>query len=167
MARLNISVPDALYARLDRLRDRVNASKVCAAALEKELDIVDGATAVTDTEAAKVSRLVERLQQQRDERTRWFQRGRQAGEAWAMETASVNELAEFEETWVGLDTIELARFQPEDMDGWEDVLPESFRSGETALSDEVLTDQLLRGAYILGWHHGVDGLWRAARGQLG
>jgi hypothetical protein len=34
MARMNISIPDPLYERLDRLRDRVNASKVCASALE-------------------------------------------------------------------------------------------------------------------------------------
>ena len=41
MARMNISIPDPLYARLDRLRDRVNASKVCAGALEKELDMIE------------------------------------------------------------------------------------------------------------------------------
>ena len=35
LARLNLTIPDPLYERLERLRDRVNVSKVCAIALEK------------------------------------------------------------------------------------------------------------------------------------
>ena len=93
MARVNISIPDSLYARLHRLRDRVNASKVCAIALEKELDMIEGQTLAPDVDEAKVERLVERLRHQQSERDRWFRRGREAGETWAQESATLQELS--------------------------------------------------------------------------
>ena len=86
MARMNISIPDPLYERLDRLRDRVNASKVCAQALEKELDMLEGSNAVGDPD---ISQLIQRLQGARD---RWYQRGRQDGRRWAVQSASREEL---------------------------------------------------------------------------
>src|SRR5436305_663563 len=94
MARLNVSIPDALYDRMDRLRDRINASKVCAAALQKELDMIEGRTAAPA--ASKVERLVQRLQGKRDI---WYRRGREDGETWAAEFASVEELREIGEEW--------------------------------------------------------------------
>jgi hypothetical protein len=86
MARMNISIPDPLYERLDRLRDRVNASKVCAQALEKELDMLEGRTAVADPD---LTRLLQRLQGVRD---RWYQRGRDVAKQWAVATATRDEL---------------------------------------------------------------------------
>lgn len=94
MARLNVSIPDTLYERLDRQRDRVNASKVCAAALQKELDMIEGRAA--RPAASSVERLVQRLQGRRDV---WHRRGRQDGEAWAADVASVEELREIGEEW--------------------------------------------------------------------
>lgn len=41
MARTTISLPDSLTERLERVRDRVNMSKVCAAALERECDMLE------------------------------------------------------------------------------------------------------------------------------
>lgn len=87
MARMNISVPDALYERLDRLRDRVNASRVCAVALEKELDTLEARPAIADPE---IEQLIQRLQSTKE---RWYQRGQQDGRRWAVDTASRQELA--------------------------------------------------------------------------
>ena len=116
MARLNLSVPDPLYERLDRLRDRVNASRVCAAALERELDAVEGRVSADNEE--KIVRLLERLQGKRD---RWYQRGWQDGEAWAVDTASASELRLVGDEW---------RWGSEDerrrADEWVHTLPQSF-----------------------------------------
>jgi hypothetical protein len=86
MARLNITVPDALYARLEQLRDRINLSKVCATALEKEVTMLEGQPNITDP---RIARLVQRLQSMRE---RWYQRGYDDGIQWAVELATREEL---------------------------------------------------------------------------
>lgn len=86
MARLNITLPDALYARLEQLRDRINLSKVCALALEKEVTMLEGQPNFTDP---RIARLVQRLQSTRE---RWHQRGYDDGIQWAVELASREEL---------------------------------------------------------------------------
>ena len=103
MARLNISIPDPLYARLDRLRDRVNASKVCAGALEKELDMIEARPAPTDPE---VEHLVARLQGLRE---RWYDRGRQDGKRWAVDSATREDLYRVADMWRGEAAEELAQ----------------------------------------------------------
>jgi len=86
MARLNITLPDALYARLEQLRDRINLSKVCALALEKEVTMLEGQPTITDP---RIARLVQRLQSTRE---RWHQRGYEDGIGWAVELATRDEL---------------------------------------------------------------------------
>lgn len=122
MARLNLTIPDPLYERLDRLRDRVNVSKVCAAALEKELAMLEGqfqpfhiqiespvvASLPAEPDAAakpldpRLQQLVQRLQ---GPQKRWQQRGRQDGTHWAIESATREQLmrvAKETENWDGL-----------------------------------------------------------------
>lgn len=86
MARLNITIPDVLYARLEQLRDRINLSKVCAIALEKEVTMLEGQPNITDP---RIARLVQRLQSTRE---RWYQRGYDDGIQWAVELATREEL---------------------------------------------------------------------------
>jgi ribosome modulation factor len=86
MARLNITVPDMLYARLEQLRDRINLSKVCATALEKEVMMLEGQPNITDP---RIARLLQRLQSTRE---RWHQRGYEDGINWAVELATRDEL---------------------------------------------------------------------------
>src|SRR6266508_3218098 len=104
MARMNISIPDSLYERVDRLRDRVNASKVCANALEKELNMIEGRTAVADPDIAQ---LIQRLQSTRE---RWYKRGRDDGKRWAVATASRQELWRVKDHLEGEDGAELAEY---------------------------------------------------------
>jgi hypothetical protein len=86
MARLNITLPDMLYARLEQLRDRINLSKVCALALEKEVMMLEGQPNITDP---RIARLLQRLQSTRE---RWHQRGSEDGLQWAVELATRDEL---------------------------------------------------------------------------
>lgn len=162
MARLNISIPDALYERLDRLRDRVNASKVCAAALEKELTMIESPTVAEDSTEAKATRLIERLRTRRDE---WYQQGLKAGESWLLEVATLQELSELDHEWTEIEHVDL--MASEQAEGWQDHLPESFTERDTAIWEEPLDeDPTLRGAYLLGWHKSVSEIWNAARGRL-
>jgi hypothetical protein len=86
MARLNITIPEALYARLEQLRDRINLSKVCTTALEKEVTMLEGQPNITDP---RIARLLQRLQSMRE---RWYQRGYDDGIQWAVELATREEL---------------------------------------------------------------------------
>src|SRR2546427_9537182 len=86
MARLNITLPDVLYARLEQLRDRINLSKVCATALEKEVTMLEGQPTITDP---RIAQLLQRLQSTRE---RWHQRGYEDGIGWAVDLATRDEL---------------------------------------------------------------------------
>lgn len=86
MARLNITIPDALYERLEQLRDRINLSKVCANALEKEVAMLERQPNITDP---RIAQLLKRLQGAKE---RWYQRGHEDGMQWAVETATREEL---------------------------------------------------------------------------
>lgn len=86
MARLNITLPDTLYARLEQLRDRINLSKVCATALEKEVKMLEGQPPISDP---RIAQLLQRLQSTRE---RWHQRGYDDGITWAVELATRDEL---------------------------------------------------------------------------
>jgi hypothetical protein len=86
MARLNITIPDALYERLEQIRDRINLSKVCANALEKEVAMLERQPNITDP---RIAQLLKRLQGTKE---RWYQRGHEDGIQWAVEMATREEL---------------------------------------------------------------------------
>lgn len=104
MARLNITVPDMLYARLEQLRDRINLSKVCAIALEKEVIMLEGQPPITDP---RIARLLQRLQSTRE---RWHQRGYGDGIGWAVDLATRDELQSVAIHLAELDGGQLAEF---------------------------------------------------------
>lgn len=104
MARLNITIPDALYARLEQLRDRINLSKTCATALEKEVTMLEGQPPITDP---RIARLLQRLQGTRE---RWYQRGYEDGIQWAVDLATRDELQSVATYLADLDGRQLAEF---------------------------------------------------------
>ncbi|WP_020575350.1 hypothetical protein [Actinopolymorpha alba] len=162
MARRNISIPDELDERLDRHRDRINASRICAIALERELDMIEEQTRPLEVDESQVEHLVERLLQQQDDKDKWYGRGRSDGRAWTQETATLEELRRFDQHWSGLEGMTVADFNPEDLEGWIiDLLPRAFQANELRQLPPAL-----QGAYIFGWHEGVSNLWRAVRTRL-
>ena len=102
MARLNITIPDVLYARLEQLRDRINLSKACATALEKEVTMLEGHPPITDP---RIAQLLQRLQSTRE---RWHQRGYEDGIEWAVELATRDELQSVATYLVDMDGQQLA-----------------------------------------------------------
>lgn len=168
MARLNLTVPDALYERLERLRDRVNVSKVCAAALTKELDMLEGTTVLAGD--AKVQRMVQRFLREREYKERWFQRGRHDGEEWAIERATLSELQRIQEEW-DEETINDAD-DAGDLELDEDEFP-TVNCRETLKRWTQEDRQGAGGAvevewkeYYRGWYQGVRDLWSAAQHAL-
>lgn len=61
MARLNITIPDELYAALQPWRDHINISKVCQEALAREVAKLND----VPRQAAELAVLVERMQQEK------------------------------------------------------------------------------------------------------
>jgi hypothetical protein len=184
VARLNLTIPDSLYERLQRLRDRVNVSKVCAVALEKELAMLEGSLTTMDP---KLQRLITRLQRVQSGRETWYQRGREDGEAWAVELAAQEELRRVDEEWAEVDWEEIERHGSDEGDLPD--IPSSFDMRETlsrwALEDlETETDDVAplahpqtfkkqrghsgresvetgdRMAYLRGWHDAVREIWQ-------
>lgn len=76
MGRINVYLPDELLARLNLERDRINVSRVCAQALERELEWV------TSAEAGAERNLVTPNELQSPE-FRWRDRGRRDAREWA------------------------------------------------------------------------------------
>jgi len=80
MPRLTVSVPQELHDRLEKWRDRMNISRVCQEALEREVrrleELPDDAKALTG--------LVERLSREKaDGERQWFSQGVSDGMTWA------------------------------------------------------------------------------------
>jgi post-segregation antitoxin (ccd killing protein) len=157
-SRLNISIPDDLYEKLDRFRGEVNASRVCAQALEKELRMVEERVASAgDDSASRVERLVQRLTAPRK---LWFQRGWQDGEEWAAELATADELCLIGEEWDDDGAYDLD----------QDDLPETFDLWKTLSKwpghEAVEEDTSLKEEYLHGWHYAVRDLWKVAKPRL-
>ena len=93
--RRTISLPDELDARLERLQDRINVSRVCATALEKEIAMLEATPVEADPE---VQRVLRRLQTVKE---RWYDRGRMDGRRWAIDVAARQELQ-----WAGQEVAE-------------------------------------------------------------
>jgi len=84
--RLSVTIPSMLHERLEGMRDRVNVSRVCTVALEKELDMLEARPSVADP---KIAQLVERL---KGSTQRWYDHGHEDGARWAVEEAKRSEL---------------------------------------------------------------------------
>jgi hypothetical protein len=179
MARLNISIPDELGERLHRQRDRINASKVCAIALERELDTMEGRTAVADPELEQLRR---RLQTSRE---RWYQRGREDGRRWALERATRLDLWHVADELAserGEELVELARHVrgahgiPKSFDArtyverWRredegaDMPPAEGAGDDPAHSGP--SGQVDLAGYLEGWRDVVKEIWRAVSPSL-
>jgi hypothetical protein len=177
MARVNISVPDSLYERLDRLRERVNISKVCTAALEKEVAMLEVRPAGPDPE---LESLIRRLKPVAD---RWYQRGREDGRRWAIDTATRAELRHYDDRGFERMTVEhlpssfpleacLTRWLGEGAgeDAGADAPPDEPLDATAVQADgepiQRLRKDIDEPAYLRGWWHAVRETWKAVEPAL-
>ncbi len=181
MARLNITVPDPLYARLERLRDRINISKVCANALEKEIAMLEGRRTITDP---RIAQLLQRLQSTHE---RWHQRGHEDGMQWAIEIATRQELQMVTTEMADLKGPQLVNeAHPEKWwppnPGRKQKFPTSFHLEEhletwivrdngdsdvlTSEEQEHARSQIDEAAYLEGWRDAIKEIWEAIAPSL-
>lgn len=184
MARLNITIPDDLYGRLDQHRDQLNLSRICAASLQEEVERLAGQPGPPDP---TVTTLLLRL---RGSFERWYGRGFADGRSWTAGQASPRELrvvATAMEEWSGeqlqaaleerrtcqaapsVDPMARPPLFPDSFDltqalhAWaaEDCAEAASASPgcERPAQQEFLT-------YLEGWRDGVIELWRAAEPLL-
>lgn len=181
MARLNLTIPDPLYERLELVRERINISKICAQALERELTMLEH----TKVDVAVVARVLSRLQVARD---RWFKHGWDDASEWAAETATRDELVavatkmadwsgeqimnavhppqnSYLATVASLNALIGANFFPdsfpldERLEYWENHDREAQLPGTgDAQEDEI--------AYLEGWRDAVKEIWEAVAPSL-
>jgi len=180
--RVNISIPDALHERLERVRERVNVSRVCTVALERELNMLEAKPSVADP---KIAQLVERL---KGSKQRWYDRGHEDGGQWAIDNAKRDQLEGAAEHMAILTTTGLLK-KAGDLPGYSTVdghvhtwvardlgmddvpkptpsgtgytLTEDYRRFEKACRDEVDAS-----AYLEGWRDALVDLWKAVAPAL-
>lgn len=86
--RVNISIPDELHNRLQAVKEQVNVSAVCAAALTSAVQVQE---ALNQAQGGK-EKMIERLRAEREElENEWFQAGKVEG----IESAENTSYADF------------------------------------------------------------------------
>lgn len=146
MARLNITIPDELYAALEMWRGRINISRVCQEAIAKELAKLQD----LPRQAAELETLVDRLREEKATADRaFFAQGVSDGIAWAR-GASYQELR-----------LRGERDQPDwrVQDSWPDALR---RSARRYASDPVFDEE----TYAKGWLAGVAEVWQRVKDKV-
>jgi len=185
MARLNLTIPDPLYGRMERIRDRVNVSKVCAVALEKELDMLEARPAVADP---KIIQVVKRL---KSAHQGWYDFGHDDGMAWAVKDASraafefvaANSSDDLMEKWDSIEDAEAAWNEwqangeykdapyvpsmPPGLETLRDTFQYRVAPGlHTRESRALAQEQADRSAYVEGWRDALVELWEAVAPAL-
>lgn len=80
LARLNITIPDSVYDRLERWRDHLNVSRICQEAIARELDKLDQLPG----EVVRMQQALSRLGQEKAKVDRaCFRKGVYDGLEWA------------------------------------------------------------------------------------
>ena len=146
MARLNITVPDELYERLERWRDHVNLSRVCQEALARELDKLEELPA----ELHRMQQALSRLGQEKAKVDRaGFRKGVYDGLEWARQ-AEYPALKQWGE-------------QAADGDALHTVLRGPAAKSATVHTGDPAWEPL---PYAEGWIAGVRQFWDRAKKHL-
>ena len=117
----------------------------------------------------KVQRLVQRLLRQRVVQELWYRRGRQDGETWAIERASLDELRMLAE--------EMPEGAAQELESLNEIDPALYPSvnAKQLLAEWRRTDEAEGEresgeadwrAYLQGWQHACSDLWREAKPSL-
>ena len=146
MARLNITVPDELYERIEKYRDRLNISRICQDAIGRELAKLELVPEDVRQMRAALSRLGE--QKAMIERS-GFRKGVYDGLEWARQ-ADYSALKQWGE-------------QVASNEALEDALSGPAASAAVAHNSKVDWDPR---PYSEGWIAGVQQFWTRAKKRL-
>ncbi len=146
LARLNITVPDALYDRIEKWRDRLNLSRVCQEAISRELDKIEEIPA----EVRIMNEALSRLGQQKAKADRSsFRKGVYDGLEWARQ-GDYASLKRWGEQAVTAELIEQALRGP------------AARTAAAHRDDPTWEPK----PYGEGWSAGVRQFWERAKSRI-
>ena len=146
MARLNITIPDELYAALEMWRGRINISKVCQEAIAKELAKLQD----LPRQAVELDTLVDRLREEKATSDKaFFAQGVSDAIAWAR-GAPYQELRLCGEH---------GQHEGRGRDRWPEALQRALRR---YASDPTFDEA----AYAQGWLAGVSEVWQRVKDKV-
>lgn len=146
MARLNITVPDELYERIEKWRERLNLSRICQDAIARELDKLE----LVPGEVREMQEALSRLGEQKAKVERsCFRKGVYDGLEWARE-ADYPVLKRWGE-------------QLQSDPAWEEVLRGPAAEAAAAHSEDI---DWHAQPYAEGWIAGVQQFWNRAKQRL-
>jgi post-segregation antitoxin (ccd killing protein) len=170
--RINISIPEELYAELEKWRDQLNVSGICQEALRKEVARQEAvATAGDDLDA-----VVERLRAEKDEwEKHWYEVGVQLGYEWA-KRAGYRRLVEWlqraapptdalMETFSLVAGVWLARDRAEKLSHDYPSMGHFFEEGGPS-KDRVVVREYNAARLGAGWLKGVKDFWDQVKDAL-
>ena len=135
--KLSVYVPDDLAERLTAVKDRINVSEVCQAALS---------TAVAAAESARLGderpTIIERLRRARTPEEQLSDRGFADGRRWAAESAALTDLKAI-------------------------ASPGTADSGAAGLLVALGFPDGGKLAYVIGFREGARAVWDSVRSELG
>lgn len=125
MARLNLTVPDDLFERLEKHRDRLNMSRICAEALEKKVREIEKEAELLQSlrrDVDQMNSMIVRLKDEKDERMRYcFEQGVDSAQGWA-QGASYSDLKSWwTKAAILIDQVQEIQYSP--------PLPDAVKSG--------------------------------------
>jgi post-segregation antitoxin (ccd killing protein) len=155
--KLTITIPDELAERLAPWRERMNLSRICSAALEREV----AARAELADEVREFAALIARLRAQKPAPLRRdYQAGLDSGVAYAKAEATYQEFVRYEDLW---QMAQALGEQAEAVAGdWE--LPPAEGRRLVDLRRRGLVED--GAVYRLGWLDGLMAVWYRVEGKV-
>jgi hypothetical protein len=151
MPRITISIPNDLKERITdpRVRKSINLSRICQAALSREVNrLLD-----LPASLARMESLLARLREEREESVdRWFREGMSAGRDWVEHEAPYARLRE-----LGMAT------RRHRMDSLRDTPPAQLA---VLLASRRKSPEFKESSFIEGWAHIVRILWEVVEKNL-
>ena len=145
--RVQITIPGELARELKPWRDRMNVSRVCAAAIENEIALLSGNLS---PELGNLTETISRLRKQKAEgRSPDLNNGQEDGRSYGRDNASYYDFVLYAQAWED--------FQAGRISGQE--LQPPAHVGDT-LNDDLQRGRVTDGhAYCEGWFAGLMDVW--------
>lgn len=159
--RINISISDSLYERLQAVKDHLNVSGICQEAIMNAVYLEE----LKNKNIPDMEKLVERLRKQKEEAVKEYG---EAGKVQGMEDAMTLDYADFV-------TIEKASEALNSTDGWaldpEELLGDSLAGQYSGLAELLNTleqddSSFDRRTYAQGWIGGVMEVWDRVKEEI-
>ena len=180
MPQLNIYIPEDLAEALQRHREALNLSQICARALRQEVHKMETAGQPQPPEGVNIPRVLARLRDEQQRQSTAFRDGAADAARWLEEEATVEEIRRFAE-WTPAEHILLtpamgsgdpgslsARLQGKNAPPRRMFTSKSdwFRQRVEQVRASGVDDHQYWVAYFKGWQHTVAATWSQIRDQL-